>query len=400
MNRHFTLLAMVFFLWGIITSINSAIILFFSQYFAVSWQQAILVTVIFYVAPFAVCLPCARLMARLGYRRVLQGALLLSTTGSLILAQAVVNATFFGALFGMFVIASGVSVLQVVANPYLTALSTPARQIGNLSLASAVNSLGTTLAPAGIALLFRLSPEQQPVSGLFSALAVVTLALMAGTMLLKLPDVRINHVHTPPVASLWRVKEIRLTVLAIFLYVGTEVSLAANLPPYLIATGAWSTDTALSLLSFYWGGALVGRLLFGFIAHPSRHATIFRTATLSGFILLLFAVVMNSAAGGIALLMVGLANSVIYPMIFGHALSRWPALASLLAGAMVMAGIGGAALPWAQAWLVEATSLRLSFLLPMSLYLLLMLWGEYVMKRERLTLSTSGKGECETTAKV
>lgn len=400
MNRHFTLLSMVFFLWGIITSINSAIILFFSQYFAVSWQQAILVTVIFYVAPFAVCLPCARLMARLGYRRVLQGALLLSTTGSLILAQAVVNATFFGALFGMFVIASGVSVLQVVANPYLTALSTPARQIGNLSLASAVNSLGTTLAPAGIALLFRLSPEQQPVSGLFSALAVVTLALMAGTMLLKLPDVRINHVRTPPVASLWRVKEIRLTIIAIFLYVGTEVSLATNLPPYLIATGAWSTGTALSLLSFYWGGALVGRLLFGFIAHPPHHAAIFRTATLSGFILLLFAVVMNSAAGGIALLMVGLANSVIYPMIFGHALSRWPALASLLAGAMVMAGIGGAALPWAQAWLVEATSLRLSFLLPMSLYLLLMLWGEYVMKRERLTLSTSGKGECETTAKV
>lgn len=399
MNRHFTLLAMVFFLWGIITSINSAIILFFSQYFAVSWQQAILVTVIFYVAPFAVCLPCARLMARLGYRRVLQGALLLSTAGALILAQAVVNATFFGALFGMFVIASGVSVLQVVANPYLTALSTPERQIGNLSLASAINSLGTTLAPAGIALLFRLSPEQQPVSGLFSALAVITLALMVGTILLKLPDVRINHVRTPPVASLWRVKEIRLTILAIFLYVGTEVSLAANLPRYLIATGTWSADTALSLLSFYWGGALVGRLLFGFIAHPSRHAAIFRTASLSGFILLLFAVVMNNDTGGIALLMVGLANSVIYPMIFGHALGRWPSLASLLAGAMVMAGIGGAALPWVQAWLVEATSLRLSFLLPMSLYLLLMLWGEYVMKRERLTLSTSGKGECETTAK-
>ncbi|WP_182966727.1 MFS transporter [Klebsiella sp. WP8-S18-ESBL-06] len=373
---------------------------FLSQYFAVSWQQAILVTVIFYVVPFAVCLPCARLMARWGYRRVLQGALLLSATGALILAQAVVKSTFFGALFGMFVIASGVSMLQVVANPYLTALSTPARQVGNLSLASAVNSLGTTLAPAGIALLFRLSPEQQPISGLFSALAVVTLALMAGTMLLKLPDVRINHIRTPSVSGLWQVKEIRLTILAIFLYVGAEVSLATNLPPYLIATGAWSADTALSLLSFYWGGALVGRLLFGFIAHPSRHAAIFRTAALSGFILLLLAVVMNNAAGGIALLMVRLANSVIYPMIFGHALSRWPSLASLLAGTMVMAGIGGAALPWAHAWLVEATSLRLSFLLPMSLYLLLMLWGEYVMKREKLTLSTPGKGECETTGKV
>lgn len=330
----------------------------------------------------------------------LTGALLLSATGALILAQAVVKSTFFGALFGMFVIASGVSMLQVVANPYLTALSTPARQVGNLSLASAVNSLGTTLAPAGIALLFRLSPEQQPISGLFSALAVVTLALMAGTMLLKLPDVRINHIRTPSVSGLWQVKEIRLTILAIFLYVGAEVSLATNLPPYLIATGAWSADTALSLLSFYWGGALVGRLLFGFIAHPSRHAAIFRTAALSGFILLLLAVVMNNAAGGIALLMVGLANSVIYPMIFGHALSRWPSLASLLAGTMVMAGIGGAALPWAHAWLVEATSLRLSFLLPMSLYLLLMLWGEYVMKREKLTLSTPGKGECETTGKV
>lgn len=395
MNRHFTLLALVFFLWGMITSINSAIILFFSQYFAVSWQQAILVTVIFYVAPFAVCLPCAQLMARWGYRRVLQGALLLSAAGALILAQAVVKSTFFGALFGMFVIASGVSVLQVVANPYLTALSAPARQVGNLSLASAVNSLGTTLAPAGIALLFRLSPTQQPVSGLFIGLAMVALALMAGTTLLRLPDVRIA-VRTPPVANLWRVREIRLTILAIFLYVGTEVSLAANLTPYLIASGAWTADTALSLLSIYWGGALAGRLLFGFIAHPSRHAAIFRAVTLSGFTLTLLAVVLNNAAGGVALLMVGLANSVIYPMVFGHALSRWPALASLLAGAMVMAGIGGAVLPWAQAWLVEATSLRLSFLLPMGLYLLLMLWGEYVMKPEKLTLSAPGKGECET----
>ncbi|MBC6503296.1 MFS transporter [Citrobacter freundii] len=395
MNRHFTLLAMVFFLWGIITSINSTIILFFSQYFAVSWQQAILVTVIFYVAPFMVCLPCAQLITRLGYRRVLQGALLLSATGSLILAQMVMKSTFLGALFGMFVIASGVSVLQVVVNPYLTALSTPARQVGNLSLASAVNSLGTTLAPAGIALLFRLSPAQQPVSGLFIGLAMVALTLMACTTLFRLPDVRITT-HTPSVASLWRVREIWLTILAIFLYVGIEVSLAANLTPYLIASGAWSADTALSLLSFYWGGALVGRLLFGFIAHPSRHSAIFRTVTLSGFALILFAVVLNNAAGGIALLMVGLANSVMYPMIFGHALIRWPTLASLLAGAMVMAGIGGAALPLAQAWLVEATSLRLSFLLPMSLYLLLMLWGEYVMKPEKLTLSALGKGECET----
>lgn len=219
MNRHFTLLAMVFFLWGIITSINSTIILFFSQYFAVSWQQAILVTVIFYVAPFMVCLPCAQLITRLGYRRVLQGALLLSATGSLILAQMVMKSTFLGALFGMFVIASGVSVLQVVVNPYLTALSTPARQVGNLSLASAVNSLGTTLAPAGIALLFRLSPAQQPVSGLFIGLAMVALTLMAGTTLFRLPDVRITT-HTPSVASLWRVREIWLTILAIFLYVG------------------------------------------------------------------------------------------------------------------------------------------------------------------------------------
>lgn len=378
-NKNLTLLSSIFLLWGIITSINSAIIIFFSQYFSISWQQAISITVIFYISPFAVCLPCARLMAHYGYRRVLQGALLLSAIGALTLAQAIHISTFSGALFGMFVIAAGVSVLQVVANPYLAALSTPARQVGNLSLASAVNSLGTSLAPAGMALLFNLSPEQQPISGLFIGLAVIALALLAGTALLKLPEVRIRA-KALPLICLWQHRDIRLTILAIFIYVGTEVSLAANLTPYLISACNWTKEEALTLLSLYWGGALAGRLLFGVIAHPSRNRLIFRFATLSGFTLVMLAILLNNSIGGLSLLMTGLANAVIYPMIFGYALSRWPTLANLLAGAMVMAGIGGAVLPWAQAWLADAASLRLSFLLPMGMYLLLALWGKDQLK--------------------
>lgn len=394
MKRHFTLLTLVFFLWGVITSMNSAIVLFFSHYFAISWQQAMLITVVFYIAPFIVCLPCAKLMAHLGYRKVLQGALLLSAIGAMILARAVQLPTFVGALAGMLVLAAGVSVLQVVANPYLAAISAPTRQIGNLSLASAVNSLGTSLAPAGIALLFKFSPHQQPVSGLFYGLASAALTLLAGTIFLKLPTVRTIQTVLP-ITYLWKNSEIRLTILAIFVYVGVEVSLASNLTPYLIDAGGWMPKMALSLLSFYWGGALIGRLVFGFVAKPSCNAQVFRASAFSGLVLTALAIALNNRAGGIALLMAGIANAVMYPVIFGYALARWSSLANLLAAAMVMAGIGGAILPWVQAWMVGTMSLRLSFLLPMMMYLLLMLWGERALKPETppgSPLSPTGRG--------
>lgn len=385
MNRKFVLLAMVFFLWGGITSINSVIILFFYHYFQISWQQAMLVTVLFYLAPFVSCIPCSALIARYGYRRTLEGSLLLSTSGCVLIAATIHGGTFIGALIGVFISAVGVAAMQVVANPYLALLSTPERRVSNLSLASAVNSLGTTLAPICIALLLKAYPalpelDQEPMSGMWLVLALFSLALLCGIKLLRLPDVDVPTTNTLPTrSSLWKQPQIASSIAAIFVYVGVEVALATSLLKYLTLCVGWSAEMAMSLITLYWGGALVGRLLFGLFGNQTLSAAVFKSATLFCILMVALGMMFNNTTGGWLLLLAGVGNSVMYPVIFAHAIGQQPQRANVLAGAMVMAGIGGAILPWVQAMMIDTLSLRLSFLLPLGLYALLALWGVCVL---------------------
>lgn len=385
MNKNFVLLTMMFFFWGNITAINSVIIIFFHQYFHISWQQAMLVTVLFYVAPFVSCIPCSLLISRFGYRRPLQGSLLLCAIGCLFLAATIHSGSLVGALVGIFIVAIGVSALQVVANPYLALLSTPQRRVSNLSLASAVNSLGTTLAPVCIALLLKYHPavpelHQEPMSGLWLILALFSLMLLAGMRLIRLSDVERPVSTSQHAFSLLLRPHIALSMAAIFVYVGIEVTLATSLIKYLTISAHWETETAMSLITLYWGGALVGRLLFGLFARTTHTAMVFNVAAILCALLVALGMAMNNTAGGWLLLLTGLGNSVMYPIIFGNTISLYPRQANLLAGAMIMAGIGGAIIPWIQALLIDALSLRLSFLLPLAMYLLLGLWGRYALR--------------------
>ncbi|WP_238582647.1 MFS transporter [Trabulsiella odontotermitis] len=178
-----------------------------------------------------------------------------------------------------------------------------------------------------------------------------------------------------------------LSIAAIFVYVGVEVAIATSLVKYLTLSAGWSPETAMSLVSLYWGGALVGRLLFGLFAHNAHNATVFRAAALLGVLLVALATGLNNAAGGWLLLLTGLGNSVMYPIIFGHTLSQFPQQANLLAAAMVMAGIGGAIIPWLQAVIIDNVSLHLSFLLPMALYALLAVWGKFAFAKEKKSVA-------------
>lgn len=389
MNRKFVLLALVFFLWGNITSINSVIILFFYHYFQISWQQAMLVTVLFYLAPFVSCIPCSVLIARYGYRTMLEGSLLLSAVGCVILAATIHEGLFAGALIGVFISAVGVAAMQVVANPYLALLSPPERRVSNLSLASAVNSLGTTLAPIGIATLLKIcpalpAPGQEPMSGMWLGLAFLSLVLLCSIKLLCLPDVDAPTTTTPlSDKGLWKQPQVASCIAAIFIYVGVEVALATGLLKYLTISAGWSAEVAMSLVTLYWGGALIGRLLFGLFGTQTHSAIVFKCATLFCMLLVALSIALNNTAGGWLLLLAGVGNSVMYPVIFAHAIGQQPHRANVLAGAMVMAGIGGAILPWVQALMIDTLSLRVSFLLPLGLYALLACWGGCFLRQHR-----------------
>ena len=152
---------------------------------------------------------------------------------------------------------------------------------------------------------------------------------------------------------------------------GVEVALATSLLKYLTLSAGWSAEIAMSLITLYWGGALAGRLLFGLFGNQTHSASVFKYATLFCLLLVSLAIALNNTAGGWLLLLAGVGNSVMYPVIFAHAIGQQPQRANVLAGAMVMAGIGGAILPWVQALMIDTLSLRVSFLLPLGLYALL-----------------------------
>jgi len=380
MKKHLTTVGATFFLWGLITAFNSTLILFFYRYFQLSWPQAMLVNFIFYIAPFLTCLPCSKLIALYGYRTMLRSALLLTMSGCGLLSLALGCYSIIGALFAVFAIATGVAAMQVVANPYLTLLSQEHKRVGNLTLASAINSLGTTLAPLLIALALRASPidyvnHNEPIKWIWFVLALFSVGLFAITFSIKLPDIiqdKKNKTHSP---TLWGNTKFIYSAAAIFIYVGVEVSLGTNTINYLSTIGKWNTEIAISLISLYWGGALIGRFIFGVFADRISLKIAFLSVTLVSASFILLSILLNNAAGGYLLLLIGFSNSIMYPIIFSQSMTTVPHRANFAAGVLIMAGIGGAIIPYIQALMIDSLTLRFSFLLPLALYILLACWG-------------------------
>lgn len=195
------------------------------------------------------------------------------------------------------------------------------------------------------------------------------------TFLIKIPDVMQPKSIERKFVQLWQNKGFVFSACAIFTYVGVEVTLGTNTISYLTSLGQWDAEVAISLISFYWGCALIGRFLFGFLAHKVSLRKAFFTVTITSALLVFLAIVLNNTIGGYLLLLIGFANSIMYPIIFSHSMKTVPQLANLAAGILIMAGIGGAVVPYLQAMLVEIIALRFSFLLPFALYLLLACWG-------------------------
>lgn len=377
----------VFFLWGTLTAINSTLPLYFLDYFQLTWQQAISMNTLFYLAPFLTCLPCGWLLSRWGYRRMLYGALLLTAAGAALLALGLVMYQFRLSQGAVFVMASGVAALQVVTNPYLAALSGPERQVSQLSLASALNSLGTTLAPLAVAVLLANFPansalHQEPLRWLWTGLALFAVLIILLGKASRLPDAAVRLAR-PSFRALFQHKRMILHILALFIYVGVEVSLATSAANWWVQVGGKRIDQAMSLMAVYWGGALVGRFVFSALAHRISVRMTTLCMTWSAMLLVLAGVMLNNAHGGYLLLITGLANAILYPVIFSQLLRDAQDQAGLASALAIMAGVGGAVLPWLQSVLIEEITLRYSFLLPVALYGLLTLWAGFMCQTSR-----------------
>ena len=390
----FAAVTALFFGWGFITSLVDPLVAAVKSIFSLTNIEAQLSAFAFFIAYGVVSLPAALLVGRLRQVRGVIVALALMTAGCLLMLLASNAAAYEGVLLGLFVIASGITILQVAANPLAAALGSPERSHFRLNFAQAFNSLGTVLGPLlGAGLLLRgleTAPGQALDAGARrAALGAIDTAFLLIAGLIVLLGIFIWAMRrpieraAPPQATVASIgatlgaalgaRWALLGALAIFLYVGAEVAIGTQMALFLHAPETWDIplQRAGYFVSLYWLGAMVGRFIGSalMIRIPAHRLLIGVTAAATLLCLFVFAV--GGVAGGYAALAVGLCNSIMFPTIFTLTLERSTASEEATAGLLCTAIIGGAFLPLAAGAISDAAGYQQSFILPALCYLAL-----------------------------
>ncbi|MGY4517473.1 L-fucose:H+ symporter permease [Lysobacter sp. HA18] len=398
-TRPLVIVTVLFFMWGLLTSLNDVLIPHLKSIYTLNYTQAMLVQFCFFGAYFLVSLPAGALIRRIGYQKGVVTGLAIAATGCLLFYPA---STSGYALFlvAFFVLAAGITILQVAANPYVTVLGDPRTASSRLTLTQAFNSLGTTVGPyvGGLLILTgvqALTPERlaamddaaraayrtteaATVQGPYLGLAA-TLALLAVVFaIVRLP--RITHddaLPGAPTPSILRHRHLVLGAVAIFLYVGAEVSIGSLLVNFLgePQIRGLPAASAFQYVSYYWGGAMIGRFIGFAVMQKVRPGLVLGFNAAMAMLLVLTATLGSGTLAMTAIIAVGLFNSIMFPTIFSMALHRLGDLTAKGSGMLCMAIVGGAIVPFLQGALADRIGLQPSFFLPIACYAFILFFG-------------------------
>ena len=395
MRAGFATVTTLFFMWGFITVSIDPLIAALKAIFELTYAQAMLTQFAFFMAYFIVSLPAAALIARLGNSKSILFALGVMVLGCLIVPAATHFDTYSLVLVALFVIASGITVLQVVANPLAAALGPPERSHFRLTFSQAFNSLGTWLAPqlvSGIILaggIFavthgaKVTPELRAES--FGKIDLVFFAIAGALVLLalfifafrRLLDVAkpVDAGDRPSVASALKSRWAVFGAAAIFLYVGAEVSIGSAMTNFLAEPDMLNIplEDAGKMVSFYWGGAMVGRIIgSGLLFLVKQRAPWLLAGFALGAATLCLAVSqLHGSTAAYLALSIGLFNSIMFPVIFTMTLERSSASPAATSGLLCLAIVGGAILPYVYGMIADNAGLHTAYFLPAVAYLLI-----------------------------
>lgn len=381
-TRSLILLSLVFFTWGVLTSANSILVPHFQSLFNLSYQQSMLVQMAFYIAPFAVSIPTSIQMVKRGYKFSLTAALLLTVIGALCLYLALKNLSFAAALCSVFVVAMGVAALQVVANPYVTVTGEASESTRRLTIASTLNSTGTTAGPV----LLALAMVTVGIANIYLMLALLIALITYLIRRYLLVDVKSEQQVnvSAHLAKLSKQPQFVFGALMIFVYVGVEVAIGTVTISYLSdeTLVGLSATTATTLMSIYWAGSLVGRMAYSFVAHRCAPLKTLLFGAMGASALILLAILTSSLVGGIALVLIGLVNSFMYPIIFSRAIENLGDSTGAASAILIMCGIGGGVVPMLQASTIASWGVANSYFVPLCGYIMLALYGAVCLRRK------------------
>ncbi len=396
-----SLLSSLFFVWGFITVINNTLLPHLRSVFDLNYTQTTLIESVWFIAYFVASIPSARLIERIGYKQSMVTGLLIMAAGALLMIPAARLPSYGVTLCALFVIACGITLLQVSANPYVAVVGSAATASSRLNLVQAFNSLGTTLAPlfgaylilgrshSGTAEAGRVLTQAERMSDalavqlpyLIVAGVLVLLALVIARFPLPALHAGARRASKDERAklSLWRHRNLVFGIPAIFIYLIAEIGVA-NLFINFVAQpdiGNLTHEEGAHYLFLLWGGMMVGRFAGSALMRRMSAESVLALASVGAFVVMLVAALGTGHVAMWALVSVGLFHSVMFPTIFTLGIKDLGPLTEEGAGLLIMA-IAGGALVIVQGWLADSIGLQLSFLLTAACELYVLwyaLWG-------------------------
>jgi FHS family L-fucose permease-like MFS transporter len=388
----------LFFIWGGLTSLNDILIPKLKGLFSLSYAEAMLTQFAFFTAYFVFALPAGHLIARVGYFKGIVIGLGVMALGCLMFVPAAASGVYLMFLSALFILAAGITVLQVAANPLIANLGSAPTSHSRLTFAQAFNSLGTTIFPplGAIVILGSLKDvdpatlsELQRAAFQIRESAVISHAYIwiAAALLLvaaffwwrrgQLPQRTEALINLAGSVGLLKRRRLAGGVSSIFLYVGAEVAIGSMLVNYLSQEHVMGVaqQTAGKMLAFYWGGAMVGRFIGAGALRLFSPGKVLACVAMGAATLALTSAVSSGSFAGWSLLAVGLMNAIMFPTIFSLGVEGLGDNTPQGSGFLCMAIVGGAVIPLAVGSLADVTSLATSLVIPAVCYLFIAAYG-------------------------
>jgi FHS family L-fucose permease-like MFS transporter len=399
----------LFFFFGGITSLNDVIIPKLKELFTLSYAEVMTVQSAFFGAYLIISLPAAALVRRIGYMQSAVVGLSLMMVGCLLFIPASSSALFQMFLLALFIVAAGITVVQVVANPLISLLGPPATVHSRLTFAQAFNSLGTTIFPyVGSALILSslatVDPKSLTGAALTSyraqathviggayfglALTLLVLAILVWWYRKHLREQRIPGSSWREAVGLLRVPRFVLGASCIFLYVGAEVAIGSLIVNYLMQSDVLGLGqkAAGEHVPLYWGGAMVGRFIGSYLLRVFSPGKVLAAASAGVISLLFSASHTTGAVSGWSLLAIGLCNSIMFPTIFSLASEGLGPRSASASGIIAVAIVGGAVIPPLTGHVADVFSLRAALLVPAICQMGILAYGLYARRPAALVV--------------
>ena len=396
-NYSMALLSTLFFMWGFITVLNDILIPHLKGLFDLNYTKTMLIQFCFFGAYFITSIPAGAIISRIGYKRGIVLGLSVTGFGALLFfpASMIISYGFF--LTALFILASGITILQVAANPYVAFLGPVKTASSRLNLTQAINSLGTTLAPYFGSLLIldtagkHRSPAEEALSvqgpylGIALLLGVIAM-LIAFSKLPAVSDESLEKYHDTAhygKKSAWQFKHLIRGAFAIFLYVGGEVTIGSFMVNYLMEPGIGSLaeSDAGKFVSLYWGGAMVGRFIGAAVLQRIRPQSVLSFCAIAAIVLIIISTNSSGSLAMYSIIVVGLFNSIMFANIFTMSMDGLGKYTGEGSGILCMAIVGGAIVPVITGMLADSVGLQNALMITIICYSYILYFGISGYKR-------------------